>query len=107
MKYSRKPLVLDIHRVEPVGDEVDNIDKSMLSCSILHLRQNIFIQETQKRVRQETIYLHLHLSNKSEATLGRSGCLRSEATLGPSVCLSSTPVITRPVVCFLQMEPQL
>jgi hypothetical protein len=27
MKYSRKPLVLDIHRVEPIGDEVDNIDE--------------------------------------------------------------------------------
>jgi hypothetical protein len=27
MKYSRKPLVLDIRRVEPVGDEVDNIDE--------------------------------------------------------------------------------
>jgi hypothetical protein len=27
MKYSRKPLVLDIHRVEPVGDEVDIIDE--------------------------------------------------------------------------------
>jgi hypothetical protein len=27
MKYSRKPLVLDIRRVETVGDEVDNIDE--------------------------------------------------------------------------------
>jgi hypothetical protein len=27
MKYSRKPLVVDIRRVEPVGDEVDNIDE--------------------------------------------------------------------------------
>jgi hypothetical protein len=27
MKYTRKPLVLDIRRVEPVGDEVDNMDE--------------------------------------------------------------------------------
>jgi hypothetical protein len=27
MKYSRKPLVLDICRAKPVGDEVDNIDE--------------------------------------------------------------------------------
>jgi hypothetical protein len=27
MKYSRKPLVLDIRRVEPVDDEVGNIDE--------------------------------------------------------------------------------
>jgi hypothetical protein len=26
MKYLMKHLVVDIHRVEPVGDEVDNID---------------------------------------------------------------------------------
>jgi hypothetical protein len=27
MKYSRKPLVPDIHRAKPVVDEVDNIDE--------------------------------------------------------------------------------
>jgi hypothetical protein len=27
MKYSRKPLVLDIRRAEPFGDEVYNIDE--------------------------------------------------------------------------------
>jgi hypothetical protein len=79
----------------------------MLSCSKLHSSWIIFIQETHKFVRQETIYLKLHRANKSEATLGPSGCLRSEATLGPSVYLGSTPVITRPVVCFLQTEPRL
>jgi hypothetical protein len=78
----------------------------MLFYSTLHSRRIIFIQETQELVRQETIYLNLHRTNESEATLGSSGCHRSEATPGPSVCLSSTPVITRPVVCFLQTESE-
>jgi hypothetical protein len=64
------------------------------SCSTLHSRRIIFVRETQELVRQETIYLNLHRTNKSEATLRPSGCL------------SSTPVITRPVVCLLQTESE-
>jgi hypothetical protein len=78
--------VLDIRRVEPIGDEVDNIDEVHAFLFNTPFVANHFIQETQKFVREETIYLHLHRTNKSEATLGPSGCLRSEATFGPSVC---------------------
>jgi hypothetical protein len=99
MKYSRKPLVLDIHRVEPVGDEVDNIDEVHFLFNTPFEANHFFSRNSGHH--------NLHRTNKSKATLRLSGCLRSEATLGPSVCLSSTPVITRPVVWFLRTEPRL
>jgi hypothetical protein len=99
--------VPDIRRADPVGDEVNNIDEIPSLLFNPTFKANYFYSRNSKACYKKIIYLNLHHANKSVANLRPSGRLRSEATLGPSVCLSSTPVITRPVVCFMQTVVRL